>query len=523
MSIKLKISNAVRNFLEIQSNSGNNITINEEFNYDSNAFMNKIWYRGNANELDQAYSHLDSGLNRFWGATSSSSLGIRKLHSGLPKIIVNSLTNIIIPDLNGYMFKDKKYESIWEEIAKDNSINNIFKKALKETLYIGDGAFKISLDKALSEQPIIEWFSGQNIEYKYIKSRLSELVFRTYYKNEGMSYTLAEYYGYGYVHYKLFNKNDIEVDIQTLDETANLIDVEFKKDIMLAVPFMIYDSEEFEGRGESIYEGKKDNFDAFDEVYGQWMQSMRDNRSKTYIPESLLNRDPTTGKALKPNPFDCQFIRVADAMGENNENRVITEQGEMFCNEYSIASNDILDKCLQGIVSPSTLGIDSKKVDNAEAQREKEKTTLYTRQNVIEAMSASIKELINVSINALNLGSAKEDIIIDISWGQYANPSFEAQIQTLSSLNIPMSVSARVEELWGDTRDKAWKEAETLKILNENNKTDKKVDEPEPIIGMAPLEDEEVEDKNKDIEIDLDEDENSKVDKEDKPKEKPEK
>ena len=59
-----------------------------------------------------------------------------------------------------------------------------------------------------------------------------------------------------------------------------------------------------------------------------------------------------------------------------------------------------LDLCLQGVISPSTLGIDTKKMDNAEAQREKEKTTLYTRNIIIEAIQKTLPMLVNCAIKA---------------------------------------------------------------------------------------------------------------------------
>ena len=61
-----------------------------------------------------------------------------------------------------------------------------------------------------------------------------------------------------------------------------------------------------------------------------------------------------------------------------------------------------LDLCLQGVLSPSTLGIDTKKLDNAEAQREKEKTTLYTRNAIVEALQEALPDVVSACINANN-------------------------------------------------------------------------------------------------------------------------
>ena len=49
-------------------------------------------------------------------------------------------------------------------------------------------------------------------------------------------------------------------------------------------------------------------------------------------------------------------------------------------------------------MSPSTLGIDVKKLDNAEAQREKEKATLYSRNNIVGQLQKVLPKACRYSI-----------------------------------------------------------------------------------------------------------------------------
>ena len=63
-----------------------------------------------------------------------------------------------------------------------------------------------------------------------------------------------------------------------------------------------------------------------------------------------------------------------------------------------------------------------------------------------------------------------EEVQVDIPFGEYANPSFESQVETLAKARpgVPMmSVEAQVEELYGDSRDKAWKEEEVKRLKAE--------------------------------------------------------
>lgn len=141
---------------------------------------------------------------------------------------------------------------------------------------------------------------------------------------------------------------------------------------------------------------------------------------------------------------------------------------------------------MQGLISPSTLGIDTKKMDNAEAQREKEKTTLYTRQLIIDALTDALEQLVNVTFRAYDTlgGKAPEDTKVDITFGEYANPSFEAVVETLSNPNTPMSIEAKVEELWGSAKDRDWKAEEVRRIRQEQGLTELE----EPSVGGELLE-----------------------------------
>ena len=131
-----------------------------------------------------------------------------------------------------------------------------------------------------------------------------------------------------------------------------------------------------------------------------------------------------------------------------------------------------MDLCLQGIISPSTLGIDVKKLDNADAQREKEKATLYTRNAIVEALQDMLPKLVSAAINAYNIlnKNAVEEIKVDVPFGEYANPSFESQVETLAKARpgVPMmSVEAQVEELYGDSKDEEWKKEEIARLKAE--------------------------------------------------------
>lgn len=481
------IRRGVKSWLKIDSASPYNIQIREMMDFETNAIRNRIWYRGDSNELEQLYERLVEYADKykFWASKSTPGIEMRKIHTGLPQLLVRVLVGVVLADMNDFDFDSGKQEKIWEAIERENGFRKKMERALKEVLYIGDGAFKVTIDTSVSEYPILEWYPGDRIEIIYQRDRLREVIFKTPYDSRGQHYVLNERYGYGYIINELY-LDDKLVDLKVLEQTKNLQDFKFDEKTILAVPIRVYESTKYEGRGGSIYDGKLDSFDAFDEVWSQWMDALRAGRAKTYIPESLVPKDPRSGETLQPNSFDCRYFASDDDMSEKSENKVQTDQPTIPHDSYLASYVTALDLCLQGIISPSTLGIDTKKLDNAEAQREKEKTTLYTRNAIVEALQETLPDVVSAAINAYNIliGQQVEEVKVDIPFGEYANPSFESQVETLAKARpgvALMSVEAQVEELYGDSRNDEWKQEEIARLKAEQGIAEVE----EPGVNMA--------------------------------------
>ena len=480
------IKKGIRSWLNILPANPYNIQINEMMDFEGHAIRNRIWYRGDGNELEQFYqqSREYADKHKFWASRSTPGMDIRKIHTGLPGLIVRTLSFVVLPDMNDFEFESPAQEQIWKEIEKDNNFHKKMENALKETLFIGDGAFKVTIDTDISDYPILEWYPGDRVEFVYQRDRIREIVFKTPYQEKGRTYVLNERYGYGYILNELYQGEKL-VDITAIKATENLTDVAFDDTVILAVPLMIYESAKYEGRGGSIFDGKIDSYDSLDETWSQWMDALRAGRAKTYIPECLVPHNPETGELISPNPFDNRYFAADGDMREGQKNQVVTEQPTIPHESYLASYVTALDLCLQGVISPSTLGIDVKKLDNAEAQREKEKTTLYTRNAIIEALQETLPEVVSICINANNIlhSQKTEKIEVNIPFGEYANPSFESQVETVAKAKQSgiMSIERCVEELYGDTLDEHCKEEEITRLKAEQGIQDME----EPGVNMA--------------------------------------
>lgn len=473
---KNALKNAIRSFLNLTSANGLQIQIDELLDFEANTFVNEIWFRGDSYELEQLYKSIPDYKYSFWGATSTRGLEIRKIHTGLPKIIVNTLTNVCVDDMQDIKIENIGKDNDWKEIEKENDFKNLVKKAVKKALVTGDGAFKISIDTEVSQYPILEFYEADRIEVKRERGRIKEIRFKKQFNKQGVSYVLKECYGYGYIEYKLYDAYNNEISLDKLEKTKDLQNVYFDKSLIMAEYLSFFASDKWEGRGQSVFDSKRDNFDALDEAWSQWIDALRANRTKTYIPEDLLPRDINTGAIRAGNAFDNRFIATGTPMQENAQSKIDTVNGAIDYNSYLSTYITALDLCLQGIISPSTLGIDTKKLDNAEAQREKEKTTLYTRQTIIYSLQNCVEKLVDKVFKVINImnNTALEDTEISVSFGEYANPSFESQIETVGKAKTQgvMSIESIVEELYGDSKTDEWKAEEVKRIKNEQGITE---------------------------------------------------
>nr|DAY85568.1 MAG TPA: portal protein [Caudoviricetes sp.] len=469
------MTKAVSKLLNVQPAMQNQITIQEAYTHETNLIKNKLWYRGEAYELEQFFKNISSdpvNKARFWSAVPSENLSIRKIHSGMPAMIADRLSDIVVADIDSIEVTGEDANKTWEEIRKDNKFDDDIGDVLTKVLVSGDGAFKLSIDTEISKYPIIEFFEADRVEYVARRGRLQEVKFFTYYNKENRRYKLVESYGKGYVNYNLIDDRDNEVSLSVLEETNELKDVTFNGDFIMAVPLMFFKSPKWDGRGKSIFDSKSDSFDALDEVISQWIDAIRDGRVQKYIPEDLIPKNPDTGQLMKPNSFDNKFIKIGSSLAEDSKNEIDMKQADIKYEAYVESYANAVDMCLQGIISPSTLGIDLKKTDNAEAQREKEKTTLYTRNKIVDMLTEVIPHLVNIVLKTNDVLNQKipGEYEVSIKFGEYASPSFDTVVEIVGkakSYGI-MSIEKVVEELYGDTMTDDEKAEEVQRIKEQN-------------------------------------------------------
>lgn len=474
----------IRSWLDIQPAPGRGLTIREPVSHQTNVLRNKVWYRGDASELDQLFKLLGDdavGKARFWAAAPDNET-IRKAHSGLPGIMADTLAGVVKADLNDLDLADKDAAARWDALAEENNFPDLVGSAVADTLVTGDGAFKVSLDPEVSDRPLLEFWGADRVEYVRRHGRVCEVHFLSPVGERGR--LLKEIYRPGSVRYVLLD-GDKELPLTAEKDTAELQPVAFDGDFMLAVPLQFWPSSRWRGRGRSIYDSKTDAFDAHDEIISQWMDAVRAGRVQKYIPECLIPHAEEDGSLRRVNAFGSQFVKVMTDQRENAENKIDTIQPEIRYEAFLASYTSTLDMCLQGIMSPATLGIDVGKMSSAEAQREKKDITGMTRNAITDALEKALPLLAQVALAAEDILQDRKPGAYEVtaSFGEYDAPGFDSRIQTIAGAATAsvMSVEAQVDELWGASKDDAWKAQEVARI-----KAERGIEElPEPAVGQA--------------------------------------
>jgi len=446
---------------------------------------NYVWYSGSSNELLNFYTSnmvsefyynpiYNRNMTQYYWALSVEETNIKRTHSGVPRAIVDTLVNAVgTPNITA----QKQYTL--QCILDDNSWKTLLnQQQLPLTMVGAYGAFKIDVNPKLSKYPIISYYNSLNCDFIRVKGRIIAIMFKDYYRYKDKDYMLIDTRrvenGNSIIEYDLFevkNKNPESqemVPLSTIPELGKLKNIVISNyRHMLAVPCEFF----FDKNGEpkSIFSGKIDLFDDLDQVISQASSTVRKSTPIEYFPADLLTRD-AQGRAKLPKRYDREYLKFPTSRnGDGTEmGEIKITQPDLKFDQYDIAAQSLLNLILSGILSPATMGFGVERSDNSVAMREKEKTTMMTRNNIITREEQILKELCNIVL-------AVEDYIEDpsisewkeydvsVQFGTFANETFENKIVVLGQALQQKAISPElfVEKMYGDTMDDWDKKKET--------------------------------------------------------------
>lgn len=451
-----------------------------------------IWYEGDGDELLNFYTnqntfeynyepfYMRNKKNYFW-AISSTEADIKRTHSGLARSIVDTLVCIMPFPLirvgkDDLVHKNEANE-VLKKILHKNKVKAKYKqKQMPLTLVEGWGCWKINWNENRSKYPTVLYYRADSVDFVYRNDEITGIIFKDWYTDGDKRYMLTEtrkIVGCNLViESELFevNKTDseyiVKADLENCGIAAlkNVVPrIEIANcPILFAEPSIIYeDSSKNGGPGRSIFQGKIDLLDDLDQCISQDSNSVRRSTVIEYFNTDFLERDAKTGLPKQPKAYDRKYTmyagqRTADGASTSNDPVQVTQPAVNF-EQYSNEAISIISRIIHGIMSPATLGIDIAKRDNAEAQREKEKVTIFTRNGMIDSESDILYGLCNQLLCAyelINTGKiTNTEYDISIRYSEFADDSFENRLKTLSEAYNAETLSDKMymKKLYGDT------------------------------------------------------------------------
>ena len=476
-----------------------------------------VWYDGDGDELLNFYTrenyigfnyepfYMRNKKNYFW-AISSTEAQIKRTHSGQPRNIVDTLVNIMPFPLISAGENTKNLQAV----VKESGLEQVYKdEQLPLTLVEGWGCWKINWDKDVSDYPSVEYVSAENVDFIYKNGKIIGIVFKNYYTSDKKRYLLLETRS---IEWKPNSAADAEgsegervlvitnelyelptntaagdddtllkkVDLKTvpeLDSVEERIEIG-PLDKLFAVPCVLLGNTRRQwGYGRSIFTGKIDLFDDLDQALSQSSNAVRLSTPIEYIDEEYLERDKN-GLPKKPKAYDRKYIMMK---GQKNGDGVSTGQPVQITqpsiefSRYSDHAVQILLQILNGILSPATLGIDIAKKDNAAAQREKEKVTIFTRNALIKGEERILRSLMEQMLMAkefMDTGAVSVHTYdISVKFNEFADDSFENKLEALGKAYDMEEISTDMylNKLYGDTLSEE-ERAEEKKFLESARK-----------------------------------------------------
>ena len=114
----------LQSWLEIAPAPGRGLTLQEPVNHATNVLRNRVYALSQSCELDQLFKQLgDDPVSRarFWAAAPESE-NLRKAHSGLPAVMVDTLAGIVRGDLEELRFENGEAARRWQAIAATTTL-----------------------------------------------------------------------------------------------------------------------------------------------------------------------------------------------------------------------------------------------------------------------------------------------------------------------------------------------------------------------------------------------------------------
>lgn len=490
----------------------------------------KVWYNGEAESILKYYKRGEylqdkqlNGLtdntlftkgfyalapvgNRFNTVGGYQINSFSVLHRPLAKVISRTFAVLIAgqsPEVSISTTNKNRTRLLQERINDILDTNDFASKmqlACEYESYSGMVAFKPIISEDVDE-PLFQIYPKERfIINESFESILNSVIFIDYFKDcDKNLYTLLSEYGRGFIQYKLFDKNNKECPLNTIDELADLQDIFFYDKDGKQFNKVLAVVQKNRGTGESDYKDQIDNFQAVDEAFSIMINLIRKSQPKRIVSESsLVHGQDANGNPIyyMPDSYDSDVIVMWDNKREGSQDEKNELQATPNLQNPIAAYRETIDSALLDIAS--SVGLSSKTLSgvedaganaSAEALGLRSNADYRTRDLKIQSWKKSLRDLVQLmlaldSLDGMTVTQTFDDIDININFYDPANfqvgkPSIQQKLETIKVAYDSglIDLDGALEYVWSDTMSP--EEIEELRLKLQTKK------EPEPVADIV--------------------------------------
>lgn len=412
---------------------------------------NSKWQSGIVEELEYFYKitypkmigfNATPVVSFFWHKVTPKTI---RVHSGIPALISKTMVSLIAAPGINYEVDDNEEatERLWQILQDNNFEDKLLPDGVLYESYGGFFAFKISQDDEVSAFPIIEIVVPENVEVMTKRGRVNGYIFKSHYSQGSNDYEVHEIY-------KRLDDSQTEITYKKYKyKQTDLVEVDFEpeereeyQDVIINVPLPAVlknntaTNTQFKGApyGISDYANSQSIFNSMDEVLSQMMTAIRFARPKRFISEDLL-LNTATGRKAQFDDFETDY-EIIQTDPDNATEQYKQFEAHTDITIYKEAYRELLQQALNNSgLSPTSVGLTGLEAmaASADSQREREKTTLRTREMKLKLWREALNELFVKLLqfdDVVNRGQAAGEYEISISFNDYSIPSIEQRIDT---------------------------------------------------------------------------------------------
>lgn len=445
-----------------------------------NLLRNKVLMTGNASVVEQFYKHWlgefedvyekRAMYNAFWYNVQADNA---RVFFGLIKMINDAFVRMITgggvefkvresgKEYSGEVDYDEELTKRLRDILDFNEFEDK-KWAMAESYQSGVGfaPIKISVDEDISPHPIVEVTRPERVEVFERRGITYGYMFKKQYEVDNNTFEVREIIEKvdqkPHVRYEVWitsTQNPQQIPIGSLNadtfqalELQHLVneDGEAFDDVfedLSDLPVILknntgnnpaFPQSPF---GEADTQGLHTIEDALSELMSGMVEEVRKGKIKVLISEDLVPKDEH-GQAGKFNDFNLSY----EIMGKDeteNKNLIQIVQGDINSDKYINAIGQFISYgCNIANIHPITVGITGVESIDAsqESQVEREKVSMRTREKKLQSWRRELKKLFKLLLETQDIIDSKQvgDYEIELSFGQFENPSRESIVNVLS-------------------------------------------------------------------------------------------